>query len=113
MKIKLKNSKIEADVANNFWKRMVGLSLSRKNNMFFPLPYEDKWSLWMFAVRYPIKMIFIDKNRIVIDIKEAEPLTLNPKTWKTYFPKENCKYILETPFNLKIRIGDKVNWQLP
>ena len=104
MKIKLKNSKIEADVANNFWKRMVGLSLSRKKNMFFPLPYEDKWSLWMFAVRYPIKMIFINKNRIVIDIKEAEPLTLNPKTWKTYSPRETCKYILETPFNLKIKI---------
>ena len=110
MKIKIKNSTIETDVADNFWKRMIGLSFSKKKNMFFPLPYEAKWSLWMFLVRYPIKMIFIDKNKIVIDIKEAKPLSLNPETWKTYKPKKPCKYILETPFDLKIKIGDKLNW---
>ena len=108
MRIKLKNSFIEADVADNFWKRMIGLSFSKKKNMFFPLPYEDKWSLWMFLVRYPLKMIFIDKNKKVIDVKEAEPLSPNPSTWKTYSPKKPCKYILETPFNLKIKIGDKI-----
>jgi len=110
MKIKLKNSTIEAEVANNFWKRMIGLSFSEKKNMFFPLSYEGKWSLWMFGVRYPIKMIYIDKDKTVIDIKEAIPLSFNPKTWRTYKPKNSCKYILETPFNLKIKIGDKIRW---
>lgn len=111
MKIKLKNSIIEADLADNFWKRMVGLSLSEKKNMFFPLPYEDKWSLWMFLVKYPLKMIFIDKNKKVIDIKEAKPLTLNFKSWKTYKSRKPCKYILETPFNFNIKIGDKLLWK--
>jgi len=110
MKIQFKNKIIEVEIADNFWKRMMGLSFSKKKNMFFPLPYEDKWSLWMFGVRHPIKMIFIDKNKIVIDIKEGEPLSLYPKTWKTYKPKKPCKYILETPFNLKIKIGDKLNF---
>jgi uncharacterized membrane protein (UPF0127 family) len=110
MKIKLKSSLIEADLADNFWKRMVGLSFSEKKNMFFPLPYEDRWSLWMFGVRFPIKMIFIDKGKAVIDIKEAEPLSFNPKTWKTYKPNKPCKYILETPFNLNIKTGDKIRW---
>ncbi|NIO44033.1 MAG: hypothetical protein GTN36_00565 [Candidatus Aenigmarchaeota archaeon] len=110
MKIKLKNSTIEVEVADNFLKRAIGLSFSKKKNMFFYLPFESKWSLWMFAVRYPIKMIFMDKNKIVIDIKEGEPLSLNPKTWKTYKPKKPCKYILETPFNLKMKIGDKLNF---
>jgi uncharacterized membrane protein (UPF0127 family) len=110
MKIKLKNSIIEADVADNFWKRLIGLSFSERKNMFFFLPYEDKWSLWMFLVRHPIKMIFIDKNKTVIDVKEAEPLSFNPKTWKTYSPKRPCKYILETPFDLKIKLKDKLNW---
>jgi uncharacterized membrane protein (UPF0127 family) len=110
MKIKLKNSVIEAETADNFWKRVIGLSFSEKKNMFFPLEFEDKWSLWMFGVRYPIKMIFIDKNKNVIDIKNAEPLSLNPKTWRIYKPRESCKYILETPFNLKIKIGDRLKW---
>ncbi|NIM47132.1 MAG: hypothetical protein GTN40_03170 [Candidatus Aenigmarchaeota archaeon] len=110
MKIKLKGSTIEAEVADNFLKRAVGLSFSKKKNMFFHLSYEDKWSLWMFAVRYPIKMIFIDKSKIVIDIKEGKPLSFDPKTWRTYKPKKHCKYVLETPFNLKVKIGDKLRW---
>ncbi len=110
MKIKLKNSTIKVEIADDFWKRVIGLSFSKKKNMFFILPYESRWSLWMFAVRYPIKMIFIDKNKIVIDIKNGEPLSFDPKTWITYKPKKPCKYILETPFNLKIRIGDRIIW---
>jgi len=110
MKIKLKNSTIEADIADTFYKRLMGLSLSEKKNMFFLMPYEYKWSLWMFLVNYPIRMIFIDKNKIVIDIKEGKPITPNPDTWKTYSPSRPCKYILETPFDLKIRVGDKLNW---
>jgi len=110
MKIKLKNKIIKVEVADNFWKKLFGLSFFKRKNMFFPLPYEDRWSLWMFAVRYPIKMIFIDKNKKVIDIKNGEPITFNPKTWRTYKPRKPCKYILETPFNLKVKIGDKLNF---
>lgn len=110
MKIRIRSSEIEAELADTFWKRMIGLSLSRKKNMFFPLPYEARWSLWMFLVNYRLKMVFIDKDKIVIDVKGAEPLSLDPKTWKTYFPIKPCKYILETPFDLKIRVGDKLNW---
>jgi uncharacterized membrane protein (UPF0127 family) len=110
MKIKYKSSTIEADIADDFWKRAIGLSLSEKKNMFFHLPYEHKWSLWMFLVKYPIKMIFIDKNKTVVDIKEGKPLTSDPKTWKTYSPSKPCKYILETPFDMKIKVGDKLDW---
>jgi len=110
MKIKIKGSLIEVDVADDFWKRAVGLSLSEKKNMLFPMPYESKWSLWMFLVKYPLKMIFIDKSKVVIDIKEGKPINSDPKTWKTYIPKKPCKYILETPFDLNIKVGDKLNW---
>lgn len=110
MKIKVKNATIEADVADDLIKRAIGLSLSEKKNMFFPMPYESKWSLWMFAVRYPIRMIFIDKNKSVVDIKNGVPITPDPKTWKVYTPKKPCLYILETPFDLKIKVGDKLDW---
>jgi uncharacterized membrane protein (UPF0127 family) len=110
MKIKLKGSIIEADVADDIIKRAMGLSLCEKKNMFFPMPFQRKWSLWMFAVRYPIKMIFIDKDKKVIDIKNGEPITTDPRTWKVYIPKEPCKYILETPFDLKVKINDVLKW---
>ncbi|MEM5778128.1 MAG: DUF192 domain-containing protein [Candidatus Aenigmatarchaeota archaeon] len=107
MKVKIKNFVIEADLANNFFKRMIGLSFSKKKNMLFTMPYEGIWPMWMFLVRYPIKIIFINKGKVV-DIKSAVPITLNPKTWKIYKPKKLCKYVLETPFDFKIKIGDKI-----
>jgi len=52
MKIKLKNSIVEADIADNFWKRLIGLSFSKKKNMLFTMSYEEKWPFWMFGVSY-------------------------------------------------------------
>jgi uncharacterized membrane protein (UPF0127 family) len=110
MKINFKNKKIEADVANSFWKRLFGLSFSKKKNMLFIMPYEKKWSFWMFGVRYPLKFIFINKTKRVVDIKEGKPISFNLKTWKTYKPKAACKYVLETPFKIKIKVGNKLKW---
>ena len=110
MKIKIGKKTIEADVADNTVKRAMGLSLCEKKNMFFPMPYKSKWSLWMFMVKYPIQMIFIDENKVIVDIKKGVPITSDPKTWKTYSPEKSCKYILETPFNIKMKIGDKLCW---
>jgi uncharacterized membrane protein (UPF0127 family) len=112
MKIKLKNSVIEADFANSFWKRLIGLSFSKERNMLFSMSYESKWSFWMFGVSYPLNIIFMNKNKEVVDIKKAEPLSFNPETWRTYVPRKPCKYVLETPFDLKIKIDDKLDWQL-
>lgn len=110
MLIKVNGKKIEAEVADDFFKRMVGLTLSRRKNMLFIMDYDSRWSMWMFTLRYPIKMIFIDKKKKVVDIKEGVPITSDPKTWKVYTPEEKCKYILETPFDLKVDVGDKLSW---
>jgi uncharacterized membrane protein (UPF0127 family) len=110
MKINFKNKKIEADVANNFWKRLFGLSFSKKKNMLFVMPYEKKWSFWMFAVRYPLKFIFLNKSKRVVDIKKGRPISFDFKSWKIYRPKVDCKYVLETPFKIKVKVGDKFKW---
>jgi len=110
IKIKIGKKEIEADVADSFFKRLIGLSLSKKKNLLFIMPYESKWSFWMFLVRYPLNIIFIDAKKRIVDIKKAMPITLNPKTWRVYSPSKRCKYVLETPFNLKIKVGDKLKW---
>jgi len=110
MKIKLKNSVVNVEIADSFFKQMVGLSFSGKKNMLFVMPYERRWRMWMFGVKFPLKIIFINKKKVVVDIKEANPITLNPKTWKVYAPKKSCKYILETPYKLKVKIEDKFRW---
>jgi uncharacterized membrane protein (UPF0127 family) len=110
MKVKLKNSVIEAELADNMIKRTMGLGIGKKRNMLFLMPYDYQWSLWMFSVRYPLSMIFIDKNKRVVDIQRGVPITSDPSTWKTYTPSKSCRYILESPFKIKVKAGDKISW---
>jgi uncharacterized membrane protein (UPF0127 family) len=108
MKIKIKGTTLQCEVADNFWKRLVGLSFSRKKNMLFVFSHEAKWSFWMFLVRYPIKFVFINKQKTVVDVKVGKPISLNANSWKVYKPRKTCKYVLETPSRLKVRVGDRV-----
>jgi uncharacterized membrane protein (UPF0127 family) len=110
MKIKLKNSVMEADVADGFFKKMIGLSFSKKRNMLFTMDFEYRWQFWMFGVRYGLKMIFLDKDKRIVDVLKAEPLSLDLKTWKVYTPRKPSKYILETPYDIKANVGDKLGW---
>lgn len=111
MKIKIGKKTIDAEVADNSIKHFLGLSFSDKKNMLFKMFYEKRWRMWMFGVKFPINIIFINKDKVIVDIKKAFPLTNDPKTWKVYRPEEACKYILETPHNLKVRVGDKVSFK--
>ena len=51
-------------------------------------------SIWMPFVKQPLDLFFLDKNRKLIEKKRAVPLTLDPRTWKTYSNKK-AKYCLE------------------
>jgi len=104
---------VECEVAKTLWKQGVGLSFSRKKrNMLFIMPLERHWEFWTLGMRYPIKIVFIDKNKHVISVQKAVPLTLNPKTWKIYRPDRHCKYVLELGKDIrkKFEIMDMVKW---
>ncbi len=80
--------------------------------MLFMFPFERKWEFWMFGMSYGLKIVFIDDKKRVIETQEAEPLSLNPSTWKFYVPKKKCKYALEVPTEseYKFEKGDKLKW---
>ena len=104
---------VECEIAKSPWKQAVGLSFSgKRRNMLFPFPFERPWEFWMFGMFYELKIIFIDNKKRVIEVQEAEPLSLNPMTWKVYAPKKPCKYALEVPlaYKYKFSSGDKLKW---
>ncbi len=51
-------------------------------------------SVWMPFVRWPLTLYFLDKEFGLLDTQKAVPLTLNPKTWKTYSYR-GARYVLE------------------
>ncbi len=61
-----------------------------------------------FFMRFPIDLVFIDKDQKVVDIT-----TLNP--WRLYIPKTNCKWVLEVnegiALDKDVKIGDKLEFK--
>jgi hypothetical protein len=105
------NTTLEADLANTHMKRIKGLSgRKEKINLLFSFPFSMKWSFWMPNMKYPISIIYLNKEKEVVDVLAAEPMTKDPKTWKSYKPQKACKYVLETPFEHNIKIGDKLQF---
>jgi len=105
------NTVIDVELADNHFKRVNGLSgCKEKKSMLFTFPFSFKWGFWMPFMNFSLSMIYLNKNKEVIDILHAEPMTANPKTWKIYKPSKACKYVLETPFEHNIKKGDVLSW---
>ncbi len=78
---------------------------SKKRILVFEFDKEKYHSLHMFFVFFPIDVIFLDKNKRVVEIKK------NFKPFTIYNSKKKAKYIIEIPAGRiqdKVNIGDKV-----
>lgn len=104
--MKLKNYKI----IKNRIKQIIGLSFNKEyiktNKVYiFPLPKEEKINIHTLLMKYPIRIITLNKNHKVIENKIL-------KQFKVYKPKYTFQYLLETrPENLKnIKTSEKIYW---
>ena len=90
--------------------RFKGLMLSKKENiaLIFKFSRESFIALHMIFVFYPIDVLFLDKNKIVKDIKE------NFKPFTFYTSKNKAIYAIELPQGTikktKTKIGDKISF---
>lgn len=114
---KTKNTQLgdNIHIVISFWKKLRGLmgkTLRQGEGLIID---EGKNSyflcIWMFGMKIPIDLIFVSDNYTVVDIYEnIKPLTLNPRTWKTYHPRRPARYALELPVGAvsdsKTEIGD-------
>ncbi len=94
-----------------------GLMFKKSGRALLVFPLNAKHSIWMACMKYSLDLIFIDENYKIVDIfEDVKPLTLNPKTWKTYIPKQKCRYVLEVEsglikkYDLKTGILVKFNY---
>ncbi len=106
----LVNNSILAEYVDDFFGRIKGLMFREKGNMILDFKKEGKYGIWMLFMRYPLDLFFLNENFEVVDIKKnCLPISLNPKTWKVYYPKEKCRYVLEVESGkLKLKKGEKV-----
>ncbi|AJF60180.1 MAG: hypothetical protein QT03_C0001G0685 [archaeon GW2011_AR10] len=100
-------------IAGNFFSQLKGLMFESKKKfdyaLVFPLPYESKSgaSIHCFFVFFPIDIVFLGKNRRVVDVKES----IAPFT-PLYVPKKPAKFFVELPAGKAkgISVGDELEW---
>ncbi len=102
----------EGGVADNILSKAWGWMLhkpERNEGLLFVLLFECKPAMWMFMTISKINMAFLDKDFRVVDFQQASPMTLDPRTWRLYFPKKPCRYVLELHPDNKLKAGEKLN----
>ena len=109
----LTNDKIlqkETKFCSTILSRFKGLMFSRKQNiaLIFKFNKETLIALHMMLVFYPIDILFLDKNKIAVDLKE------NFRPFTFYTSKKKAIYAIELPQGTirktKTKAGDKIKF---
>ena len=100
----------EAKLCKNSFSKALGLMFSRKNKtLLFVFNKEKIISLHMFLVFYPIDVLFLNKNKKIVEIKQ------NFRTFTFYNPQNKARYIIELPNGIvektKTSIGDTISFK--
>jgi uncharacterized protein len=99
-----KNSKLCTSILS----KATGLMFSRRKNLIFVFRDERIVPLHMMFVFFPIDVLFLDKNKKVVEIKE------NFRPWTFYTPKKKAMYVVELCSrdyqNAKIAVGDETEF---
>lgn len=111
---------VEVEVANSTATRAKGMmyrdSLGAEEGMFFVFPNEGKHRFWMANTYVPLDIIWISKDKVIVDIAEnAEPCDKTGKLQSLctlYKPSDNAKYVLEVnagwTTEKQVTIGDSI-----
>ena len=99
-----------AKILDHSLSKFIGLMLSKrqKQALIFKFKKEKIIALHMLFVFYPIDVLFLNKNKIVVDKKE------NFKPFAFYKSKKKAMYAVEMPNEIinktKTEIGDKIEF---
>ena len=114
----IKNNKLSIKIAKTSEEKAKGLmfveSMPENQGMLFVFDDEDKRTFWMKNTLIPLDMLWIDKNKQIVDIITAQPCKQDP--CPTYSSDQKAKYILELNADYceqdNIQKGDKVEFEL-
>ena len=101
------------EIADSMGKQTKGLMFRKElvpdSGLLMVFNRERKHEIWMFGMRFPIDIVFMDRDKRIVDIKHsAKPMGKNPKSWKIHRPKEPCKYVLEVNADLVRKTGTEI-----
>jgi uncharacterized membrane protein (UPF0127 family) len=85
-----------AKTAESREKGLSGTSGLRDNQaMLFIYDSDGKWPIWMKDMKYPIDIVWLDKDKKVVYIVKNAPPESYP--YENFTPKQDARYVLEFP----------------
>ena len=90
---------MEFKVCRGFFSKAKGLMFSKRKNLVFVFDDEKRRSLHMFFVFFPIDVLFLDKDKKIIEIRK------NLKPFGFYKSKEKAMYVVELVEKNNYKIG--------
>ena len=82
--------------------QMRGLMFRKKQNLIMEFSREKKVSLHMFFVFYPIDVLILDKNKMIVEIKK------NFRPFTFWSSEKKGMYAVELWFNSEYETGNKL-----
>ena len=77
-------------------KGLSGTSKLREDQaMLFVFGHDEKWSIWMKEMNYPIDIVWLDKDKKVVHIVKNAPPESYP--YESFAPKEDARFVVELP----------------
>lgn len=97
--VEVNGFQIVADIAATGEQRSKGLAvkddLEENQGMLFVFAKPSEHAFWMYNMKFPIDIIWLDSDRTVVHIEHGlEPC--GPASCPTYRPDEKALYVLET-----------------
>ncbi len=117
--VKILRLKVNADVASDANSRAIGLggreSLAKDTGMLFAFESEAKHSFWMKNVKFPLDIIWLDKDKKVVHfVKNAQPDTGG--ALEIYTPPQKAYYVLEVNGGMidefGLNLGNKATFEI-
>jgi uncharacterized protein len=104
---------IQAKIADTFFSKLLGLMFKKRIEVNTGLLLSDRYesrinsSIHMLFMNFDICVVWLDKNLLVVDVKEA-------KKWRpAYFPRKAAQHVLETDVAHinDFSIGDQLSFE--
>lgn len=96
------------ELADSYLLRAKGMSFRNEGKMLFVFPSNTRSSIDMMFLSRPLYLYFMDSEKKIIEVQEAEPWGLDPRTWKLYSPGQSYRYLLESFEVLDLEEGDRL-----
>lgn len=82
------------------------------SGMLFVFDKESRYSFWMKNMLFPIDIIWLDKDKKVVAVKERAPVCAD--ACEVYHSNRDAQYVIETEAGFiqahQVKPGDQVNF---